>query len=199
MKQLSDYNFFDPELLVCPYEFYKLAQEQAPIMELPSLKTNTKLFLVTSYELIVEILKNTSVFSSDFSSLLAGKREQNEELQRIYARGWPEINTLLTADPPEHERFRSLVNKAFTPLRIDKMQKSIQQITDKLIDSFIDRGRCEFVSEFAFLLPIKVIAKQLGVPQEDLPKKHLNVNRRITNAAFPKTNSSYLRSFKVSM
>jgi cytochrome P450 len=169
-KQLSDYNFFDPQLLECPYGFYKLAREQAPIMELPSPITNAKLFLVTRYDLVVEILKDTSVFSSNFSTLLAGKEEQDEELQKIYAQGWPQVNTLLTADPPEHERFRALVNKAFSASRVNKMQGSIRQIVDELIDSFIDKNSCEFVSEFAVPLPIRVIADQLGVPQADLPK-----------------------------
>jgi cytochrome P450 len=170
MKHLSDYNFFDPELLVCPYEFYKLAQEQAPIMELPSPKSDAKLFLVTSYDLVSEILKDTKVFSSNFSTLLAGKGEQDDELQKIYAQGWPQINTLLTADPPEHERFRALVNKAFSSARVNKMQDLIEQIVDELIDDFIAQSKCEFVSEFAVPLPVKVIAQQLGVPQVDLPK-----------------------------
>jgi cytochrome P450 len=170
MKHLSDYNFFDPELLVCPYEFYKLAQEQAPIMELPSPITDAKLFLVTRYDLVIDILKDTTVFSSNFSTLLAGKEEQDKELQEIYAQGWPPMNTLLTADPPEHERFRALVNKAFSPSRVNKMHGLIQQIADELIDDFIDQNKCEFVSEFAVPLPIKVIAGQLGVPQADLPK-----------------------------
>ncbi|MEH2285858.1 cytochrome P450 [Nostoc sp.] len=170
MKHLSDYNFFDPEVLVCPYEFYKLAQEQAPIMELPSSRTGAKLFLVTSYDLVREILKDTRVFSSNFSTLLAGKEEQDDELQKISAQGWPQMNTLLTADPPEHERFRALVNKAFTSERVNKMSELIEQIVDELIDNFIDRSKCEFVSEFAVALPLKVIAQQLGVPQADIPK-----------------------------
>ncbi|MEH1824210.1 MAG: cytochrome P450 [Nostoc sp.] len=170
MKHLSDYNFFDPEVLVCPYEFYKLAQEQAPIMELPSPRTEAKLFLVTRYDLVIEILKDTRAFSSNFSTLLAGIEEQDPKLQKILDQGWPQMNTLLTADPPEHERFRSLVNKAFTSSRINKMRDLIEQIVDELIDSFIDRGKCEFVSEFAVPLPLKVIAQQLGVPQVDLPQ-----------------------------
>lgn len=170
MKQLSDYNFFDPEVIECPYEFYKLAREQAPVMELPGLMPEAKLFLVTRYDLVMEILKNVEVFSSNFSSLLAGTEEQNAELQKIYAQGWPQVNTLLTADPPEHERFRVLVNKAFTASRVKKMQDYIEQIVDELIDRFIDKGECEFVSELAVPLPIKAIAAQLGVPQEDLPK-----------------------------
>jgi len=170
MKHLSDYNFFDPEVLVCPYEFYKLAQEQAPIMELPSPRTEAKLFLVTRYDLVIEILKDTRVFSSNFSTLLAGKEEQDDELQKILDQGWPQMNTLLTADPPEHERFRSLVNKAFTSSRINKMRDLIEQIVDELIDSFIAHSKCEFVSEFAVPLPLKVIAQQLGVPQAHLPR-----------------------------
>jgi cytochrome P450 len=99
MKQLSDYNLFDPELLVCPYEFYRSAQEQAPVLELSSPWEN-KLFLVTRYDWVVQILKDTSTFSSNFLALLAGKEEPDEELQQIYAQGYPQVNTLLTADPP---------------------------------------------------------------------------------------------------
>jgi cytochrome P450 len=170
VKQLKDYNFFDPEVIECPYEFYKLVREQAPVMELPQAMPGGKLFLVTRYDLVMEILKNVEVFSSNFSSLLAGREEQDEELQKIYAQGWPPVNTLLTADPPEHERFRVLVNKAFTASRVNKMQNYIEQIVDELIDCFIDKGECEFVSELAVPLPVKVIATQLGVPQDDLHK-----------------------------
>lgn len=170
MKQLKDYNFFDPEVIECPYEFYKLVREQAPVMELPQAMPGGKLFLVTRYDLVMEILKDVEVFSSNFSSLLAGREEPDEELQKIYAQGWPQVNTLLTADPPEHERFRVLVNKAFTASRVNKMQNYIEQIVDELIDRFIDKGECEFVSELAVPLPVKVIATQLGVPQDDLHK-----------------------------
>jgi cytochrome P450 len=50
------------------------------------------------------------------------------------------------------------------------MQDLIQGVVDELIDGFIDRNQCEFISEFAAPLPVKVIAQQLGVPQADLTK-----------------------------
>ncbi len=170
MKQLSDYNFFSPEILECPYEFYKLARSQAPVLELSEKIGEAKIFLVTRYDLVIQIIKNVEVFKSDFAALLGGKEETSSEVEQIIARGWPQVNTLLTADPPEHERFRALVNKAFTAYRVNKMHDDIQLLVDELIDSFIEQGECEFVSEFAVPLPIKVIATQLGVPQEDLPK-----------------------------
>ena len=170
MKQLSEYNFFSPEVLECPYEFYKLARENSPVMELSSELVRGKLFLVTSYDLVKQILLNVDVFSSNFSQLLAGKEIQSPEVQEIAAQGWPPVNTLLTADPPEHRHFRSLVNQAFTTFRVNKMEGHIKLIVDELIDSFIDKGECEFISSFAVPFPVKVIAKQLGVPTEDLPK-----------------------------
>ncbi|MEM7554390.1 MAG: cytochrome P450, partial [Cyanobacteria bacterium P01_A01_bin.84] len=170
MKQLSDYNFLSPEVLKCPYEFYKLAREDSPVMELPSELVGSKLFLVTSYDLVKEILLNVEVFSSQFSHLMGGKEAQSPEVEEIAARGWSPVNTLLTADPPEHKRFRSLVNQAFTTSRVNKMEGHIKLTVDELIDSFIDKGECEFVNSFAVPLSIKVIAKQLGVPAQDLEK-----------------------------
>jgi len=169
-KPLEDYNFFDPQVIECPYSFYKLARQQAPVMEVPAPVPGVKLFLVTRYDLVMQILQNVKVFSSNFSALQEGKAQQDAQLQEIYAQGWSQVNTLLTADPPEHERFRALVNKAFTASRVNKMQDYIEQVVDELIDGFIDQGECEFISSFASPLPIKVIATQLGVPQEDLPK-----------------------------
>lgn len=170
MKQLSDYNFFDPEVLRCPYEFYNLARDQEPVMKLPGQTNDIPLFLITRYDLVMEVLKNEEIFSSNFNFLLSGKNEQDPALQKIRAQGWPPVNTLLTADPPEHERFRGLVNKAFTASRVNKMTDSIKLIADELIDAFVEERKCEFFSQFAVPMPIKVIADQLGVSRKDLSK-----------------------------
>ena len=170
MKQLSDYNFFSTEVLECPYEFYQLARRNAPVMELSSEFMGNKLFLVTSYELVKQILLNVEVFSSHFFHLLAGKEVQSPEVQEIAAQGWPPANTLLTADPPAHERFRALVNQAFTTFRVKKMESQIKLVVDELIDGWRNQGECEFISSFAVPLPLKVIANQLGIPAEDIAK-----------------------------
>jgi cytochrome P450 len=171
MKHLSDYNFFDPDLLVCPYEFYKLAREQDPILELPSPQANTQFFLVTCYDLVVEILKDPRVFSSNFLDLLAGKAEPDEQLKAIADRGYPQKNTLLTADPPEHDRFRSLVNKAFTSSRIDKMQDSILDTAELLsiIQQILVAGNETVTSALASgMLLLIQNPQQMKVLQADL-------------------------------
>jgi cytochrome P450 len=72
---------------------------------------------------------------------------------------------LLNVDPPGHTRLRSLVNIAFTPKRIKDLEPSIRQITNDLLDEILVRGgEIEFVRDFAFPLPVIVIAELLGVP-----------------------------------
>jgi cytochrome P450 len=77
---------------------------------------------------------------------------------------------MLTADPPEHRRFRGLVNKAFTPRRVDSLEPQIAKLAHGLIDGFAAEGRCEVLSQLAVPLPLTVIADQLGVPRADLPR-----------------------------
>jgi len=56
-----------------------------------------------------------------------------------------------------------LLNRVFSPSRVRQMVPDVERICHQLIDAFIDRGRCEFVSEFAFPLPGIVISEQLGL------------------------------------
>jgi cytochrome P450 len=56
-----------------------------------------------------------------------------------------------------------LLNKVFSPGRVRQMVPDVERICHQLIDAFIDRGHCEFVSEFAFPLPGIVISEQLGL------------------------------------
>ena len=76
--------------------------------------------------------------------------------------------TLLAADPPEHARYRSLVNKALTPRRVAKMEPYVREIVTDLIDGFIADGRVNFTKQFADELPMAVIADQIGVPRSEL-------------------------------
>jgi cytochrome P450 len=74
---------------------------------------------------------------------------------------------LLNIDPPDHTRLRRLVSKAFTPRRVAEFEPRVQQLTDRLIDSFAGRGSADLIHEFAFPLPIYAICDLLGVPAED--------------------------------
>ena len=78
------------------------------------------------------------------------------------------INTnLLAKDGDDHRRLRRLVTKAFTPRMVEQLRPRIQEIADELVDRVEADGEMDLVDEYAFPLPITVIAELLGIPGED--------------------------------
>jgi cytochrome P450 len=74
---------------------------------------------------------------------------------------------MLNSDPPDHERLRRLVNKAFTPRRVEGLRPRITSITTELLDAMSGQREVDLLASFAFPLPITVICELLGVPVED--------------------------------
>lgn len=74
---------------------------------------------------------------------------------------------MLSTDPPDHDRLRRLVSKAFTARRIERLRPRVTEITASLLDAMPDRGEVDLLQVFAFPLPITVICELLGVPSRD--------------------------------
>jgi len=82
----------------------------------------------------------------------------------------PPIPSMINLDDPQHRRRRNLVNKGFTPRRVDDHEPRIRAICRALIASVAGKGRAEFVHEIAAPLPMIVIGDLLGVAPEDRGK-----------------------------
>lgn len=92
--------------------------------------------------------------------------------------GWPEPSphladfdrseskSLLSIEPPEHTRLRTLVNRAFVSRNIERLQPEIAALSHRLIDGFEKDGGTELLSSFAETIPVTVIARMIGVPDE---------------------------------
>jgi cholest-4-en-3-one 26-monooxygenase len=88
---------------------------------------------------------------------------------------------MLNMDPPLHTRYRRLVNKGFTPRMVNQLHDRIHAATDGIIDSVIEKGSADFVTDIAAELPLIVIAELLGVPEEDRHRMFDWSNRMIGN------------------
>jgi len=164
---LDEIHPFDPAVLESPWDYYRTLRAEAPVYRDP----HTGIFHVASYDLVMEAVKNHEVFSNRFAPAMGGSLAnavQDPELAKLAEHAYPGVDTMLTADPPEHKRFRGLVNKAFTPRRVNALEGGIDQLANELVDAFVDDGEFEVLSQFAVLLPLTVIADQLGVPRGDL-------------------------------
>ena len=166
---LAEINAFDPAILNDPYPYFERLRSEAPVFRDPK----TGIVSVSTYDLIMEVNRQPGVFSNSFGEMLrSGAAPPDPEIAEIMSKGWLVPDTMLTADPPVHTRFRKLGGKAFTFKRVEQMGDYVAKVTNDLIDTFIDDGACEFKSTFANHLPMTVIADALGVPRGDMDRFH---------------------------
>jgi cholest-4-en-3-one 26-monooxygenase len=86
---------------------------------------------------------------------------------------------LIDLDPPEHTRLRMLVSRAFTPRAVRSLDGHFREVTARILDSALQTGTFDFVTEVAAELPLIAIAELLGVPVEDRHKMFEWSNRMI--------------------
>ncbi|HTO71113.1 MAG TPA: cytochrome P450 [Myxococcota bacterium] len=74
---------------------------------------------------------------------------------------------MLGTDPPEHERLRGLVNQAFTPKIIRRLEPRMEEIAEQLVAAALEQRKVDLVEALTYPLPVTVIAEIIGVPTED--------------------------------
>ena len=160
---LHEVDTFDDAFLQNPHPFYERLRKEAPVFRDP--KNN--IVYVSTYDLIREVNSKPRLFSNNFAKQLraGGGTELDPEEIAIVSQGWSVANTMLTADPPDHTRYRKLAMKAFTYKRVLQMTDYVEELVNTLIDNLPQSGKLEFKSQFANQLPMFVIADALGVPR----------------------------------
>jgi cytochrome P450 len=149
---------FGPEMQANPYPFYRKLREAHPVFRVAELDA----WIVTSYEAVNAALRNPQLSSDRFPRLR----------QRLASKGLDSlaqdrVRSMIHMDPPDHTRLRGLVSKAFTPKSVEAMAGRIQEIVNDLLEAVKSQGQMDLIEDFAYPLPVTVIAEMLGVPTED--------------------------------
>ena len=155
-----------PEILKSPWVMNRRLREEAPVFRDPA----SGIFFISRYEDVIQIAKDHTTFSSRMMNptrAMAGS--EDPEVVAILKSGYENVPTMLTEDPPNQRRYRKFVDGAFSPSSLKNLEPFIEDLSNELIDSFIDNQECEFLSQFGVPLPLRVIVSQLGAPREDLP------------------------------
>jgi cytochrome P450 len=74
----------------------------------------------------------------------------------------------LSVDPPEHKKYRRILDPLFAPKKMDEIEGDVAARMNRFIDAFIDRGSCNFTEELAVLYPSAVFLGLMGLPWEEL-------------------------------
>jgi cytochrome P450 len=78
------------------------------------------------------------------------------------------VQLMLFRDPPDHTRLRGLVNKAFTPRTVQRLEGRMEVLAHQLLDKVAPDGKADFMSTFAYPFPAQVICELIGVPDADI-------------------------------
>ncbi|MEU1705358.1 cytochrome P450 [Streptomyces sp. NPDC005706] len=140
-----------------PHPYYAKLREQGPVhrVRLGGADTGQLTWLVVGYEEARSALADPRL-AKDTARI--GSPMLDEEKIGKY---------LLVTDPPQHTRLRSLVTRAFTMRRVERLRTRIQRITDDLLDEMLPRGSADLIEALAYPLPLTVICELLGVPDMD--------------------------------
>ena len=119
-------------------------------------------WLVHRYGDVHAILRDPAAFSSKWPGRMgrSGERIPPEAAAQMH-------RSLVFSDPPLHTRLRTLVNKAFNPRAVRRLEAQITAAVDRLLSQLEPGGEIDFVEKIAAPLPVEVIADMLGVEAED--------------------------------
>lgn len=152
----------DAELLADPYPAFAMLREHDPVHW-----SDHGHWVVTRYDDIRAIVMDRQNFGQgDFERNIRLLYGDDFDVLSHPAYRWL-ADVFVFQDPPKHTRLRGLVTQALTARRVQAMRPRIQEITDRLLDAVFDRGRMEFIHDFAYKLPTAVMCDMLGIDADE--------------------------------
>lgn len=156
-----DYNPKLPEVIADPYPLLRQLQAEDPVHRSRVLES----WVLTRYGHVKAALNDRRLSADRITPFLnhqgGNEGDQVRELGRLVGM-WA-----VFTDPPKHTQLRGLMNRAFTSREVESLRPRIQEIVNGLIDRLQDRGQIDLIRDFAYPLPVIVIAEMIGVPKED--------------------------------
>lgn len=171
LKTLASVDVTAPTFKANPFPFYARLRAEAPVfpvtLRVPPItaRAGQRAWLVTRYDDALRVLKDDHCFVKDRRNAMSS--EQLKKAPRLPSLFKALERGLLSVDGADHSRLRALVHKAFTPRMIEQMRDQAQQVANATLDQAERTGRMELISEFALPVPLIMIARILGVPEED--------------------------------
>jgi cytochrome P450 len=142
--------FFDD-----PYDVYRRLRDEAPVY----FNEGYGFYALSRFADVMAGHKDWGGLSSAHG-LDLWMMSKDPEIIRSY-------RSIITMDPPEHERFRALVSRVFTPRAIKAVEPMAREVIRLYISGIEDRDEFDAVEEFSAPFPVEVISRMLGVPAED--------------------------------
>jgi cytochrome P450 len=159
---------FDPDVVQDPQDYYRSLRENDPVHEVPGTET----FLVTKMDLIHDVVARTELFSS-VSAVFLHKGDWDVPGLRPASSSYAvegNFGVLATTDPPDHQRQRKVVARKLSTSSMRAMEPEFRALVADALSNVPADGRFEWMSRVAEPLPMVMVARILGLPDELAPE-----------------------------
>lgn len=146
-----------PAVIADPYPYYHELRDQSPL--------NYTFLPAGAVSGFAEPIRAWALMRHDDVYNALRDHEAFSSRHRLVGKIGPSP-ALINDDPPRHTRFRRLVNKTFTIKRVESLMPWMERVANELLDE-IAAGTTDIIESFAIPMPLKVIARLLGIPGED--------------------------------
>ena len=154
-------NLADPDAYAAgfPHDAFRRLRREAPVYWHAQMheRATQGFFVVSKYDDVKYVGRTPEIFSSEPGITLVDMQADFEAGQ----------SSMLQMDPPRHARYRKLVSGGFTPRRINALEPMIRELANQILDEAAEKNEVDFVTDVAAELPLRVIARFLGVPEEE--------------------------------
>jgi cytochrome P450 len=154
-KAPVEFDPFSEEFFNDPTEVYRRLRDEAPVYY----SERHGFYALSRFADVLAAHRDWEAFSSAHGVELFLLSKDPEEV-RSY-------RNIIMMDPPEHDRFRALVSRVFTPRAVTALEPMIRDVIGSFLDPLNDRREFDAVADFAAPFPVEVISRMLGVPEGD--------------------------------
>jgi len=158
-----DFDLLDPDVIENPYPFYRALLDEAPVYKVPG----TEVYLVSSWRLIHQVLKNQEDYSANLTGILISDPEGHPVLFDLTQFGGS-VDAIANADEPFHSIHRKLVLPQLNARKVAAMEVEVRDWAHRGVQKLVAAGQGDCVGELANKIPVKVMARLVGLPVEDV-------------------------------
>ena len=143
-----------PEFLASPHAFMAGLHDTHPPIFFSTSQHAGDAWMLINYDDVFFVLRHPELFTT--AGATPFPRDPNDYFYMIP----------LEMDPPHHRKYRAMIDPMVSPKAVAAMEASIGKLANELIDEFIDKGECEFTTDFGRPLPVSVFLGLMGLPQD---------------------------------